>query len=207
MSKATADKRIYLASRSPRRRELLTQIGVRFDPMLFRADARLDPEADETPLPGEDPLVYVQRVAIAKAALGLALVKRRQLLNQPVLAADTTLDLDGEILGKPASKADAAAMLARLSGRTHKVLTAIVVAQDERVRCLVSRSDVVFRDLDLEEIARYVASGEPMDKAGSYGLQGFAATFVTSVSGSPSGIVGLPLFETAALLREFGVLS
>ena len=198
------DARIYLASRSPRRRELLTQIGMRFDLLLFRSGTREDAEVNEAWLPGEAPEDYVVRVARIKAAYGAGLLASRRVVPRPVLAADTTLDVDGEIIGKPTDEADAAAILARLSGRSHRVLTAIAMARDERVEHRLSISDVRFRPLSAEEIRRYVQSGEPMDKAGAYGIQGRAAMFVEDIKGSHSGIVGLPLCETALLLREFG---
>jgi septum formation protein len=201
---ATLEPRIYLASQSPRRRELLAQIGVRFDLLLFRGGERADAEVCEDPLPGEAPDVYALRVAAAKAAHGARLLQLRRLPPRPVLAADTTLDVDGEIVGKPADDADAAAILARLSGRAHRVLTAIAIAHADRVETRLSASTVRFRALSGDEIQRYVLSGEPRDKAGAYGLQGRAALFVESIEGSPSGIVGLPLCETALLLREFG---
>jgi septum formation protein len=198
------DARIYLASRSPRRRELLTQIGVRFDLLLFRSGAREDAEVNEAWLPGEAPEDYVVRVARIKAAFGAGLLPSRRVVPRPVLAADTTLDVDGGIIGKPTDEADAAAILARLSGRSHRVLTAIAMARDERVEHRLSISEVRFRPLGADEIRRYVQSGEPMDKAGAYGIQGRAAMFVEDIKGSHSGIVGLPLCETALLLREFG---
>ena len=198
------DPRIYLASRSPRRRELLAQIGIRFDLLLFRSGARDDAEVSEDWLPGETPEAYVQRVARIKAAFGADLLASRKVVPRPVLAADTTLDLDGEIIGKPKDEVDAAAILTRLSGRSHRVLTAIAMARDKRVEHRLSISEVRFRPLGAEEIRRYVQSGEPMDKAGAYGIQGRAAMFIEDIKGSHSGIVGLPLCETALLLREFG---
>ena len=198
------DPRIYLASRSPRRRELLAQVGVRFDLLLFRVPPREDAEVNEDWQPGEIPEAYVQRVARAKAEFGADLIARRAIVARPVLAADTTLDLDGEIIGKPRDEADAIAILTRLSGRSHRVLTAIAVAQDERVEQRLSVSTVRFRPVGADEIKRYVQSGEPMDKAGAYGIQGRAALFIEEIHGSHSGIVGLPLCETALLLREFG---
>ncbi len=204
----TLEPRIYLASQSPRRRELLTQIGVRFDLLLFRSGTRADPEISEDPLPGEAPDTYALRVAAAKATHGLQLLTMRRLPLRPVLAADTTLDVDGAVIGKPADDADAAAILGRLSGRSHRVLTAIALAsgahEGNRLETRLSVSEVRFRALTTEEIRRYVASGEPRDKAGAYGIQGRAAIFVEEIRGSHSGIVGLPLCETALLLREFG---
>jgi septum formation protein len=205
---ATLEPRIYLASQSPRRRELLTQIGVRFDLLLFRGGKRTDVATNEDPLPGETPDDYVVRVAAAKARHGAGLLQLRRLPVRPVLAADTTLDVDGDIIGKPADDADAAAILRRLSGRTHRVLTAVAIAvgqdREERLEQRLSVSEVRFRTLTADEIQRYVASGEPHDKAGAYGIQGRAAMFVEEIRGSHSGIVGLPLCETSLLLREFG---
>lgn len=198
------DPRIYLASRSPRRRELLTQIGVRFDLLLFRTPPREDAEVSEAWLPGETPEAYVQRVARAKAVFAAGLVVPRHIVTRPVLAADTTIDIDGEIIGKPRDEADAAAILTRLAGRSHRVLTAIAMARDERVEHRLSISEVRFRAVTPEEIRRYVQSGESMDKAGAYGIQGRAAVFIEEIRGSHSGIVGLPLCETALLLRDFG---
>jgi septum formation protein len=195
--------RLYLASRSPRRRELLAQIGVQFTTVLFRDAPRLDMEVDETPLAGEEPAVYVERVARAKAGQGERIVEWRKLLPQLVLAADTTLEFDGEIIGKPVDAADAQAILMRLSGRTHRVLTAVAVAFDERVESILSISEVRFGILDPAEIRRYVATGEPMDKAGAYGIQGHAGLYVEQLVGSYTGVMGLPLFETGVLLRRF----
>lgn len=198
------EPRIYLASKSPRRRELLTQIGVRFDLMLFRGPPREDSETDETPLPGEAPETYARRVALAKALHGARLIAWRKLIARPILAADTTLDVDGEIVGKPRDGADATAILERLSGRSHRVITAVALAHGGASECLANVSEVRFRNLDTEEIRRYVASAEPLDKAGAYGIQGRAAMFVAEIRGSHSGIVGLPLCETSLLLRKFG---
>ncbi|HZV53426.1 MAG TPA: Maf family protein [Rhodocyclaceae bacterium] len=199
----TVLNRIYLASCSPRRRELLAQIGVHFEPLLFRAGGREDCEILEDPLPDEAPEDYVCRVAIAKASHGVQLYKTRGLPHRPVLSADTTLDVDGEIIGKPRNEADAVAILRRLSGRTHRVLTAVAMCHEHRTEHVLSISEVRFRVLDDDEILRYVRSGEPMDKAGAYGIQGRAAMFVEEIRGSHSGIVGLPLCETALLLRHF----
>ena len=195
---------LWLASKSPRRRELLQQIGVRFDVLSFRAGARSDAETDETPLAGEAPDDYVRRVACAKAAHGRRLIAWRHLPERLVLAADTTLDVDGRIFGKPADAAAAQAMLAELSGRSHRVLTAVAIARRDCLECVVSVSEVSFRSLTAEEIRAYVLTGEPLDKAGAYGLQGRAAMFVERMHGSPSGVVGLPLCETTLLLRRLG---
>lgn len=196
--------RLYLASRSPRRRELLTQIGIQFDTVLFRNHPREDREVDETPLAGEVPMIYVERVARAKAVHGARIVGWRRMQPQPVLAADTTLEVDGQIVGKPVDGEDAKAILRRLSGRTHRVLTAVAVALDGRLEARLSVSEVRFAVIDEAQIASYVASGEPMDKAGAYAIQGRAAQFVEHLAGSYSGVMGLPLFETAELLRRFG---
>jgi septum formation protein len=197
---------IYLASRSPRRRELLAQIGVRFEMLLFREGRRQDAETVEDPFPGEHPDDYVRRVTRLKVeAAWQRVLMRRGLRRMPVLAADTTVALANEMLAKPADAADAARMLRLLSGTRHRVLTAVAVALEDRVEMRVSESHVTFCALDEERIGEYIASGEPFDKAGGYGIQGRAGAFVSRLEGSYSGVMGLPLFETAALLREFGV--
>jgi len=197
--------RIYLASRSPRRRELLRQIGVHFDLLVFRGGERGDDaDVDETPLEGEDVERYVERVALTKAEAGFRRLQWRTLPYRPVLAADTTLELDGRIIGKPSDAEDAAAILRRLSGRTHRVLTAVAMSEGTRTRSRSSISEVRFRELSDAEIRHYVASGEPMDKAGAYGIQGHAAIYIEEIRGSYTGIMGLPLFETAQLLDTFG---
>ena len=197
--------RIFLASKSPRRRELLRQIGVQFDVMTFRGGERgEDADVDETPLPDEDVERYVERLALTKAEAGMRRVMWRKMTRQPVLAADTTLEVDGHIIGKPADADDARNILQMLSGRSHRVLTAIAMTDGSRTRSRISISEVRFRELTDNEIKHYVASGEPMDKAGAYGIQGRAAMFVEEIRGSYSGIMGLPLFETAQLLEVFG---
>lgn len=200
-----APLRVYLASRSPRRRELLQQIGVEFEAMHFRHPPREDEDVSEDVLPGEDPVTYVQRVARAKGEAAVKRLDWRQMPQLPVLSADTTLDLDGEIIGKPDDEPHAIAILKALSGRSHRVLTAVALASPERTEECLSISTVRFRTLDDEDIARYIASGEPFDKAGAYGIQGRAATFIEHIEGSYTGIMGLPLFETAQLLRRFGL--
>ena len=204
MTLDTRNPRIYLASRSPRRRELLMQVGIRFDTIAFRNPPREDKDVDETAHPDETPLDYVQRVARAKALHGWRIVGWRRLMPQPVLAADTTLELDGCIIGKPSDADDAIRILRRLSTKTHRVLTAVAVAFEGRLESALSVSEVRFGALDEGEIRRYVASGEPMDKAGAYGIQGHAGLFVEQLTGSYTGVMGLPLFETGALLRRFG---
>ncbi|MBT0961819.1 Maf family protein [Denitromonas iodatirespirans] len=196
---------IYLASNSPRRRELLRQIGVRFDVLVFRGDTRFDQDVDETPHPNEAPDDYVQRVALAKAEGGLQRVNWRHLPARPVLAADTTLALEGRIIGKPEDAAHAREILRALSGTTHTVLTAVALGDDQRIEHRLNTNRVRFRTLGEDDIRRYIATGEPMDKAGAYGIQGRAAMFVEHIEGSYTGIMGLPLFETAELLGRFGL--
>ncbi|HUE92842.1 Maf family protein [Pseudomonas sp.] len=186
---------LYLASGSPRRRELLTQIGVPFLSQIV--------PIDENPLPDELPVAYVERLARAKAQAGLAALS--QPLDAVVLGADTAVVLDGRILGKPADAAEAQATLRALSGRSHQVLTAVALVSPARVAVRVVSSQVSFRPLRAEEIAAYWASGEPQDKAGSYAIQGLAAVFVSQLQGSYSAVVGLPLCETAELLEEFAI--
>ena len=197
---------IYLASRSPRRRELLLQMGVKFEPLLFREGARADNDTDESALPGEPPDDYVRRVTRMKCeAAWQRVVMRRGLQRKPVLAADTTVALGDEILGKPADRDDASRMLRLLSGVQHRVLTAVAMQLESRYEITVSESLVTFGALDEARIAAYVATGEPFDKAGGYGIQGRAGAFVERIEGSYSGVMGLPLYETAHLLRLFGV--
>ena len=197
---------IYLASRSPRRRELLQQLGVRFEPLLFREGSRQDADTDEAVLAGEQPDDYVRRVTLLKAqAAWHRVLMRRGLQRKPVLTADTTVALAGEVLGKPADRAEAERMLGILAGTQHRVLTAVALQFDSRVEMTVSESLVTFAPVDAERIAAYVATGEPFDKAGAYAIQGRAAAFVERIEGSYSGVMGLPLYETANLLRLFGV--
>lgn len=191
---------VYLASQSPRRRELLSQLGVSFE--LLVADGDEDAEALEVVLPGETPDDYVQRVCALKAEAALRRRERRALPEAPILTSDTTVCLGGEILGKPDDADHATRMLTALSGSTHRVLTAVTVVSTFGAHHALSVSEVTFRAMDEDEIARYVASGEPAGKAGAYGIQGRAAEFVQRIAGSYSGIMGLPLFETAALLRQ-----
>ena len=199
------DKKIYLASKSPRRRELLRQIGVDFELLLLRNEAPRGPDVTESVHAGEAPHVYVARVAAEKAAFAWHAVQQRHLPLRPVLAADTTVTIDGEILGKPATPHEATAMLARLSGRTHQVLTSVAVYFTDFAAQVTQVSEVTFGVLSPAAIQAYVASAEPYDKAGGYGIQGQAALFVAHISGSHSGIMGLPLFETAHLLRHAGL--
>jgi septum formation protein len=186
---------VYLASGSPRRRELLAQIGV---PFRLLAAA-----VDETPLREESPLAYVSRLAAAKAEAGW--VSARDDALTPVLAADTAVVLDDEILGKPRDRADALDMLHKLSGRAHQVLTAVALRSAANLKVSVSDSRVTFRPLEPVEARAYWDTGEPRDKAGAYAIQGSAAVFITDLRGSYSGVMGLPLFETADLLQSAGV--
>ena len=197
---------IYLASRSPRRRELLAQMGVKYEPLLFREGARQDDDTDEAVRDGESPDDYVRRVTRLKAeAAWKRIVIRRGLQRKPVLAADTTVELGGGILGKPADRADAERILRILSGTRHRVLTAVAVAFEGRREMAASESLVTFAALDETRICAYVQSGEPFDKAGAYAIQGRAGAFVSRLEGSYTGVMGLPLYETAQLLRQFGI--
>jgi septum formation protein len=184
---------IHLASASPRRSELLRQLGVRCD--IHPADI------DESLQPDEAPSAYVERLALEKARAALASIGTPR---APVLAADTTVVLDAGILGKPRDRDDAIAMLSRLSGRCHEVLTAIAVVDAARAETAVNRSTVQFRRIESDEIDAYWRSGEPADKAGAYAIQGIGAIFVEELHGSYTGVMGLPLFETARILSTFG---
>jgi septum formation protein len=188
---------VYLASESPRRRELLHQIGVPFRPIGV--------VVDEAALQGEEAPAYVVRLAIAKARAGWQSASGARGPVAPVLGADTAVVLGGRILGKPADRDDAARMLGELSGRTHAVLTAVALCDATGTVSRMSRSEVKFRAIDPSECIAYAASGEPIDKAGGYAIQGFGAVFVEQLIGSYSGVMGLPIFETAALLRGAGV--
>jgi septum formation protein len=196
------DRGIYLASRSPRRRELLAQIGVRFQLLMFRDRPDTDAELDEAVLDGEAPAAYVERVARAKAEAGWKLLRLRNLPLAPVLAADTTVALDNRILGKPADRREAAEMLASLSGQRHEVLTAVALMREDQLESALSRSEVQFKKLTSVEITQYVATGECDDKAGAYAIQGRAARFVVELRGSYSGVMGLPLYETSQVLEK-----
>lgn len=189
--------KIYLASRSPRRGELLRQIGVDFDV--------LPSDINEDVIAGEAPEHYVLRLAREKAQACVQAIKRRGLIALPVLAADTTVCADGEILGKPDDDEHAAAMLRMMSGRWHSVHTGVAVAAGDHIEVLLSSTQVEVKALSEAEIAAYVASGEPRDKAGAYGIQGLAGAFISRIEGSYSGVMGLPVFETAELLKKFGI--
>ena len=203
MAEPRPDPWIYLASQSPRRRDLLVQWGVRSE--LLLPDADEDAEGLEAVRPNEAPARYVQRVTRHKLDAAVARLQRRGLPDGPVLCADTTVALGREILGKPASKADARRMLQALAGRRHQVLTAVAVAHRGQVWQALSRSQVEFGKWSAADIRRYVDSGEPMGKAGAYGIQGLAGLFVKRISGSYTGIMGLPAYETAQVLRAAGL--
>lgn len=188
---------LYLASNSPRRLAILQQLGLSVE--------KLNSEIDETPYPNEPANTYCLRIALAKNQAAQAVRNQQNLANLPILTADTTVSLQGQILGKPASKADAERMLKQLSGNTHQVFTAVCVSIGEtQFHCLQS-SEVTFKPLSDVEIAAYIASGEPLDKAGAYGIQGLGGCFVSHLNGSFSGVMGLPVYETAELLRRCGI--
>ena len=196
-------QRIYLASQSPRRRELLKQIGVNFELLLMRTDLRRPAAVDETPHDGELPEDYVRRLSQAKAEAGYHALRFRNLPPAPVLAADTTVAVEGNIFGKPASAEQAFTMLRQLSGREHQVLSSVAIALEEHVEVALSISTVRFCELSEERIRRYLHSREYTGKAGGYAIQGQAGAFIEHLSGSYSGVMGLPLFETAQLLHRF----
>lgn len=182
---------LYLASGSPRRRELLTQLGLQFERLITHVEEQRQPE--------EAAEAYVRRLASDKARAGVAVAAQ----DLPVLGADTIVVLNGEVLEKPQDAAHAAAMLSKLSGQTHQVMTAVALADTQReLDCLVT-TDVTFRKMTAEEISHYIASGEPMDKAGAYGIQGLGGNFVRKINGSYHAVVGLPLVETGELLSHF----
>ena len=197
---------VYLASQSPRRSQLLAQIGIRHELLLPDADGAHaeDAEALEAVLPGESPTAYVQRVTHLKLDAAVARHARRGLAAAPILCADTTVARGRTIYGKPLDAPDAARMLAELSGHSHRVLTALALQVGEQRLSALSVSRVTFAPMSAAQIAAYVATGEPLGKAGAYGIQGHAGAHVRHISGSYSGIMGLPLYETAELLRTAG---
>ena len=194
--------RIYLASKSPRRRELLNQIAVDFSVLLLREKQPRGPDVSEATRIGEAPADYVQRIAREKAEVGWLRVQQRGLPKRPVLAADTAVCLGARVFGKPIDTADAREILRELSDNEHRVLTGVCVRQEAREYVALSENFVRFRALKDAEIDAYVATGEPMDKAGAYAIQGLAAGFVSELRGSYSGVMGLPLFETVSLLQK-----
>jgi septum formation protein len=199
------ERRIYLASRSPRRRELLRQIGVSFELLLVREDARRGRDVNEAVLDGETAADYATRIARAKAEVAARQALQRGLRPYPTLGADTSIVLDGAIVGKPDNAQHATEILRALSGREHEVMTAVAIALRDRVETALSISTVELRELSDDEIYGYVRFGEPYGKAGAYAIQGRAAIFVRRIAGSYSGIMGLPLAETAELLRRFDI--
>jgi septum formation protein len=194
---------IYLASQSPRRRELLAQLGCRHE--LLLPDPGEDTESMERTLPGEPPATYVKRVTQLKLDAALLRLKQRSLSPAPILCSDTTVALGRQIYGKPDDAEDAFRMLSELAGKTHRVLTAVAMAKGRQRQLLLSESSVTFAPLTKMTLRAYVRTGEPMGKAGAYAVQGRAAAFIERISGSYSGIMGLPLFETAQLLARFAV--
>lgn len=204
MSQTTGSEspaRLYLASASPRRRELLTQIGLAHEVLRVPAP----PGEDEPQHPGESAADYVRRTASDKALRGRDWMRSQALPTLPLLAADTTVVLDGVVLAKPADRDDAMRILRALSGATHDVHTAVAVWAGNQLLEAVSITQVRMRELTDDEIGRYCDSGEPFGKAGAYGIQGLAGTFIAHISGSYTGVMGLPLFETANLLRAAGI--
>lgn len=201
----TPETALYLASRSPRRQELLRQLGVAFDVLRLREASGRQRDVIEIAHDGEPALHYIERIARTKASVGMQQMLRRALPPRPVLGADTEVVLDGDILGKPRDAADAVRMLSVLAGRTHQVMTAVAIGWEDEVFAEIATSNVAFRELSHDEIARYVAAGESIDKAGGYAIQGRAAAFISRLEGSYTCVMGLPLFETAGLLARIGV--
>lgn len=195
---------LYLASKSSRRQALLRQLDIEFETLLLREAIGRDRDVVEEALDAEPPLHYVERIARTKAQVGWQRMHNRKLAERPVLGADTEVVLDGEVFGKPRDAEDAIRMIKRLSGRTHQVLTAVAIRFRDVTEVDLSTSRVTLRRLAAAEIERYVATGEPLDKAGGYAVQGRAAAFISRIEGSYSGIVGLPLCETATLLARIG---
>ena len=196
---------IYLASRSPRRLELLQQMGIACKTVLLREETNRQRDVDETPLSSENPFIYVERMAKMKAEIGVLRAKQRALPVMPMLGADTIVVFNGTIFGKPADPADARRMLKLLSGTQHEVLTGVAVTDGTRMLHDTSISRVRFRDLTDAEISAYIATNEPMGKAGAYAIQGMGAVFIERLEGSYSGVMGLPIFETSMLLSQFGI--
>jgi septum formation protein len=203
MSVSSKSPWVYLASQSPRRKQLLEQWGVHCE--LLLPDDHEDAEGLEDVRTGEAPAAYVRRVTCLKLDAAVARLQRRGWPGGPVLCADTTVALGRDILGKPSSKADAERILQRLSGQKHQVFTAVAVAHRGQVWQALSRSQVTFADIPKADIRRYVATGEPMGKAGAYGIQGLGGLLISHIAGSYTGIMGLPAFETAKVLRQAGL--
>ena len=199
------DNRIYLASRSLRRRELLKQIGVNYKILLMRETLSRPADIDETPLPNELPTEYVHRIVHTKAGEGWQRLIQRGLPLFPVLVADTVVTIDGRIFGKPTDVTHAEEMLSALSGRTHHVLTAIALIIEENIQVRLSTTSVRFREISEQEIRACLSDGKFTDMAGAYAIQGISAAFIVEISGSYSGVMGLPLFETSQILEESGI--
>ena len=195
---------LYLASKSPRRQALLRQLGIEFETLLLREAIGRDRDVVEEARDAEPASHYVERIARTKAQVGWQRMQNRKLAERPVLGADTEVLLDGEVFGKPRDADDAIRMMKRLSGRTHQVLTAVAIRFRDVTEVDLTISKVTLRRLAAAEIERYVATGEPLDKAGGYAVQGRAAGFIARIEGSYTGIVGLPLCETATLLARIG---
>lgn len=204
---APINQRIYLASKSPRRKELLRQMGVFFELLVPSGTNQNSADfVDETPLENESPRDYVIRLSKAKAHAAWEMMVSNRLKALPIMSADTTVALGNEILGKPANKKEATAMLEKLSGKTHSVFTCVSLRLPDKLIWKVQESQVTFANLSEDTIKRYCDTLEPYDKAGGYGIQGKAATFISFISGSYTGIMGLPLYETTQLLREAGII-
>ncbi len=196
---------IYLASRSLRRRELLKQIGISFEVLLTRDNPSRGVDVNEDPLPGELPGAYVVRVARAKAEEGWRQMVKRKLRAYPLLAADTSVAVGNEIIGKPRDRDHATAILQRLSGTQHQVYSAVAVFHADTFESRLSISTVTLRNIDPAEIKHYVAIGDGLDKAGAYAIQGRGAVFICNLQGSYSGVMGLPLYESSELLKKIGL--
>ena len=196
---------LYLASRSPRRQQLLRQLDIEFEALLLREAPGRERDVVEETLDQEPAHHYVERIARTKAQVGWQRMQSRKLAERPVLGADTEVVLDGDVFGKPRDADDALRMIRRLSGRTHQVVSAVALRYRDRTEVELSVSRVTLRRLGAAEIDRYVATGEPFDKAGGYAVQGRAAAFIARLEGSYTGVVGLPLYETAALLARVGM--
>lgn len=200
-----ADHKIYLASKSSRRRELLRQVGVDFELLLLRDRMPVGPEVNEEVLPGEQACDYVARITSDKAFFAQKTMMWRKLPMRPILTADTTVVLDDRIFGKPANRTEAVEMISALSGRRHQVLTSVAVFHHDEAWQITQSSIVTFAELSPDDITAYCATSEPYDKAGGYAVQGLAAIFIREIAGSYSGIMGLPLYETSQLLQRAGI--
>ena len=194
----------YLASQSPRRHQILHDIGASFKPLDLIEGVGPDADFDESILEGENTLAYVSRVSMLKARAGQQYLRKSRLVNAPVLSADTTVAINEIILGKPVDENDARQMLERLSGQTHDVISVVSMCCEDKMEQKTSVTEVTMKQLSNDEIQRYIESNEPFGKAGGYGIQGQASLFISRIEGSYSGVMGLPIFETARLLESFG---